>query len=116
MEYESAAADAQRRIDSAQCERMESHRNCEGARLASQREGQAARMAQERKQQMESQVSISEASARAQLESLQPMIQERHAGWQRLLGQQRKLDSDQAALSAKLADARSHAEYSLFDM
>lgn len=41
---------------------------------------------------------------------LQPMIQSHHAGWQRLLAQQKKLDSDHSALNSKLEEATRAAD------
>merc|ERR1719191_1016158 len=62
-------------------------------------------MAQERRSSLAAQVASLESQCRSQLSALQPMITENHQGWQRLIGQQKKLDSDNRALSGKLEDA-----------
>merc|ERR1711933_514254 len=51
-----------------------------------------------------------ESEAKRQLSALQPLIQEHHAGWQRLLAQQKKLDADQHLLSGKVDEMERSAE------
>merc|ERR1712137_1428931 len=77
---------------------------------SSSRDSEDARAAQDRKSSLKSRVDSTEQEARAQLRSLQPMIQEHHTGWQRLLAQQKKLDSNQHALTERLEESNRAAE------
>merc|ERR1711920_1162603 len=72
---------------------------------SSSRDSEDARAAQDRKSSLKSRVDSAEQEARSQLRSLQPMIQEHHTGWQRLLSQQKKLDSNQYELTNRLEEA-----------
>jgi len=62
-------------------------------------------VAQERRSQLAARVSAAEQEARSHMSSVQPMIQEHHAGWQRLLSQQKKLDADHHTLNTRLGEA-----------
>merc|ERR1711957_837162 len=64
-----------------------------------------ARSSQDRKSSLKARVDTTENEARSQLRALQPMIQEHHTGWQRLLEQQKKLDANQYALTSRLDEA-----------
>eukprot|EP00439_Symbiodinium_sp_Y106_P041044 s908_g5.t1 len=58
------------------------------------REAEDARIARDHSSNLSSRLASVERDAKAQLSALQPMIQEQHAGWQRLLEKQRNLDED----------------------
>lgn len=83
-------------------------REAERARLDASsdasRESEDARVARDHSSHLASRLASAERDAKAQLASLQPMIQEQHAGWQRLMQQQRSLDEDQRTLGNKLLE------------
>lgn len=83
-------------------------REAERARLDASsdasRESEDARIARDHSSYLASRLASAERDAKAQLASLQPMIQEQHAGWQRLMQQQRSLDEDQRTLGNKLLE------------
>jgi len=89
-------------------------REAERARLDASsdatRENEDARVARDHTSHLASRLSSMERDAKAQLASLQPMIQEQHAGWQRLMQQQRSLDEDQRSLSTKLLEVTQSAD------
>ncbi|CAK9113337.1 Laminin subunit alpha-2 (Laminin M chain) (Laminin-12 subunit alpha) (Laminin-2 subunit alpha) (Laminin-4 subunit alpha) (Merosin heavy chain) [Durusdinium trenchii] len=89
-------------------------REAERARLDASsdatREAEDARVARDHSSHLASRLSSVERDAKAQLSTLQPMIQEQHAGWQRLMEQQRSLDDDQRTLQTKLLETEQSAE------
>jgi len=74
------------------------------------REAEDARIARDHSSNLSSRLASVERDAKAQLSALQPMIQEQHAGWQRLLEKQRNLDEDQHNLAMKLLEAKTSAD------
>merc|ERR1712232_922440 len=67
---------------------------------------QEARLTQDRRANCKTLLDTAERDAAMLMSSLQPMIQEHHAGWQRLLGQQKKLDVDRHKLVGRLDETR----------
>jgi hypothetical protein len=123
-EYDFSPADLNNKADSLTNEAMELQNrmlSLEGRRLEADRErsektGQSsrdiedARAAQERRTSLSSRLQLAESQVRSEMSALQPMIQEHHAGWQRLLSQQKKLESDNNTLTSRLAEAREAAD------
>lgn len=104
-----AEADAQQlqiRADGLQTQHAEAEREWwEATRRASQ-ESEEARTAQDRRASEASRLQAMETEATSQLSLLQPMIQETHSGWQRLLELRKRLDSDQRGLGSRLDEAK----------
>mmetsp|Transcript_112586 Transcript_112586/g.363578 ORF Transcript_112586/g.363578 Transcript_112586/m.363578 type:complete len:1127 (+) Transcript_112586:101-3481(+) len=107
---ESEALDFSSRADQLELRRMEADRERAEKISSSSIDSQDAKSAQDRRMNLASQLANTESEARRQINLLQPMIQEHHAGWQRLLAQQKKLDADQTALTIKLDESTRSAE------
>lgn len=107
---EREASEMAAQTDSLEFKRMEADRERATKITTSSVESQEARSAQDRKQMLSSQLAGTEAEARRQMNLLQPMIQEHHGGWQRLLAQQKKLDADSSSLTRRLEEAQQMAD------
>merc|ERR1712232_72096 len=102
---ESEALDMQTRMHASESRLFEVQRNKSDKQGSSTRDADEARMAQERRNLIASRLASLETDVKRQLSDLQPMIQENHAGWQRLLSQQKKLDADRALLTKRIEEA-----------
>lgn len=102
---ETEARELASRADQLEVRRLDLDRERASQMSQSSRESEEARAAQDRRSSLQARVTALEQDARLQMGTLQPMIQEHHAGWQRLLAQQKKLDSDHHTLSSKLEEA-----------
>jgi len=109
-QLESEARDLASRADQLEMRRLDLERERASQMGRSSQEGEEARAAQDRKSTLQSRVTALEQDARLQLATLQPMIQEHHSGWQKLLAQQKKLDSDQHSLGGRLSEASQAAD------
>lgn len=103
LEFDSRIRDLEGRRFEAERQRDEQSRLCS-------RDSELARSVQDRRSSLSSRLAAAEAEAKSQLASLQPLIQEQHAGWQRLIAQQKRLDSDHAQLGSRLEEAERVAE------
>eukprot|EP00927_Polykrikos_kofoidii_P033979 TRINITY_DN28825_c0_g1_i1.p1 TRINITY_DN28825_c0_g1~~TRINITY_DN28825_c0_g1_i1.p1 ORF type:complete len:1053 (-),score=239.45 TRINITY_DN28825_c0_g1_i1:75-3233(-) len=102
---ESEALDCQARIDSLENRRLDADRLRMEKTSESSRDAEEVRTAQERKASAATRLSVTESEARRLMGDLQPLIQEQHSGWQRLLAQQKKLESDRQSLDGKITEA-----------
>mmetsp|Transcript_139939 Transcript_139939/g.390114 ORF Transcript_139939/g.390114 Transcript_139939/m.390114 type:complete len:987 (+) Transcript_139939:130-3090(+) len=102
---EAEAREVASRIDALEVRRLDFERDRASHAGRCSHDSEDARAAQDRRSSLAARVSAIEQEARSQMSTLQPMIQEHHTGWQRLLAQQKKLDSDQHTLSRKLDQA-----------
>jgi len=102
---ESEASELAVRANALEGKRLEA----ESARTAqagiSSQDADQAKSAQERKSKIAARLAATEDEAKSQLSAMQPMIQEHHMGWQKLLSTQKKLESDQHALATRLEEA-----------
>eukprot|EP00929_Paragymnodinium_shiwhaense_P112151 TRINITY_DN80405_c0_g1_i1.p1 TRINITY_DN80405_c0_g1~~TRINITY_DN80405_c0_g1_i1.p1 ORF type:complete len:1081 (+),score=294.43 TRINITY_DN80405_c0_g1_i1:86-3328(+) len=105
QQLENEAADLQARADALEARRYETERLRADKSSSSTRDAEDVRFAQERRSSTASRVAQVESEARRLTSELQPLIQEHHAGWQRLLSQQKRLDSDRHALSSRIDEA-----------
>jgi len=108
--YLNEATELQNQMSAMEARRLDVDRDRSEKTSQASRDADEARIAQERRSSASSRLQSAESQVRSELSALQPMIQEHHAGWQRLLGQQKKLESDSNALGVRLADARRAAE------
>jgi len=108
--FETESRDLQARADSLSTQKLEAERERTDKAGSSTHENEQARSAEDRRASLQAQLTSQEQSARSQMASLQPLIQEHHSGWQRLLAQQKKLDADQSSLGGKLDEARRGTE------
>eukprot|EP00930_Biecheleria_cincta_P028798 TRINITY_DN20067_c0_g1_i2.p1 TRINITY_DN20067_c0_g1~~TRINITY_DN20067_c0_g1_i2.p1 ORF type:complete len:1055 (-),score=284.52 TRINITY_DN20067_c0_g1_i2:67-3231(-) len=107
---ENEAAELDIRIHGLEDKLREVERTRAEASGESMRDSEDARIAKDRRSSLQARLSSMEQEVKVQLSSLQPMIQDQHSGWQRLLEKQKKLDDDQYNLVARLADSRRAAE------
>lgn len=107
---EAEGSELQTRMDSLEARRSEAARVRAEKSSSSASDAADARSTQERRNMLASRLSTAEAETRKTLSELQPMIQESHAGWQRLLGQQKKLETDRQLLSKRIVEASRNAE------
>ncbi|CAJ1353939.1 unnamed protein product [Effrenium voratum] len=107
---ENEASELDLRIGNLEDRQREAERNRIEASGDATRESEDARSARDHASHLASRLSSVERDAKAQLSALQPMIQEQHAGWQRLLAKQRNLDEDQYNLGLKLLETKHAAE------
>jgi len=101
---QSEALELHRKSEELEHRRLEADRERGTKMTSSTIDTQEARAAQDRRQMIATQLASTESEARRQMSALQPMIQDHHAGWQRLLAQQKKLDADHSALNSKLEE------------
>jgi len=106
---ENEAAELDIRIGGLEDKLRETERSYADASGDATRDAEDARQAKERRSSLSSRLSSVEQDAKAQISALQPMIQEQHSGWQRLLSQQKKLDEYQHSLMSRLNDAKTAA-------
>lgn len=108
-QLEAEAAELESRASALEARRSELERQRAELTGSASRDSAEAKAAQERRSSIASRLQSTEAEARSKLSALRPLIQEHHAVWQRLIGKQKKLDSDHASLGNRLADARAAA-------
>lgn len=106
---EAESVDLAAKADTHELKRQEAETNCADKLAASSKISQDAQEAASRLMTAESQLNLAETEGRRHLSILQPMMKEQHVGWQRLIAQQKKFDSDQATLSSKLKEVKSAA-------
>lgn len=103
-------ADLRSKAESLESQKMDVERERNEKNAISSSSSEDARRAQERRTQMASHLSTLESEARSHLSILQPLIQDQHSGWQKLVAQQRKLESDGHLLTSRIEESRRSAE------
>eukprot|EP00928_Gymnodinium_smaydae_P062122 TRINITY_DN46049_c0_g1_i1.p1 TRINITY_DN46049_c0_g1~~TRINITY_DN46049_c0_g1_i1.p1 ORF type:complete len:1054 (-),score=301.52 TRINITY_DN46049_c0_g1_i1:13-2850(-) len=107
---EQEATELEQQAETVEAKRYEAQRSKSDSTGLSQSDNEAVRLAKDRRDDVAHRLSLSEGEAQRVLSELTPMIQENHAGWQRLLGQQKKLESDRHLLTGRLEEGNRAAQ------